>query len=46
MTLKQFMIFAAVARHRNVTRASQELHISQPSVSQHLKLSCWRRVTK
>jgi LysR family transcriptional regulator, transcriptional activator of the cysJI operon len=38
MTLKQFMIFAAVARHRNVTRASQELHISQPSVSQHLKL--------
>jgi DNA-binding transcriptional LysR family regulator len=38
MTLKQFMIFAAVARHLNVTRASQELHISQPSVSQHLKL--------
>jgi len=38
MTLKQFMIFAAVARHLSVTRASQELHISQPSVSQHLKL--------
>jgi DNA-binding transcriptional LysR family regulator len=38
MTLKQIMIFAAVARHLNVTRASQELHISQPSVSQHLKL--------
>jgi len=38
MTLKQFMIFAAVARHLNVTRASQELHVSQPSVSQHLKL--------
>jgi DNA-binding transcriptional LysR family regulator len=38
MTLKQLMIFAAVARHLNVTRASQELHVSQPSVSQHLKL--------
>jgi DNA-binding transcriptional LysR family regulator len=38
MTFKQFVIFAAVARHHNITRASQELHISQPSVSQHLKL--------
>src|SRR5215467_4277126 len=38
MTIKQFIIFAAVARHLNITRASQELHISQPSVSQHLKL--------
>jgi DNA-binding transcriptional LysR family regulator len=35
---KQFTIFAAVARHRNVTRASEELHISQPGVSQQLKL--------
>ena len=38
MTIKQFIIFATVARHLNITRASQELHISQPSVSQHLKL--------
>jgi DNA-binding transcriptional LysR family regulator len=38
MTIKQLMIFATVARHLNITRASQELHISQPSVSQHLKL--------
>src|SRR5262244_4631744 len=38
MTIKQFIIFSAVARHLNITRASQELHISQPSVSQHLKL--------
>src|SRR4029077_13503844 len=38
MTIKQFMIFATVSRHLNITRASQELHISQPSVSQHLKL--------
>ena len=35
---KQFTIFAAVARHRNVTRASKELRISQPGVSQQLKL--------
>jgi DNA-binding transcriptional LysR family regulator len=35
---KQFMIFAAVAKHRNVTRASEELRISQPGVSQQLKL--------
>ena len=38
MVFKQFMIFAAVARHRNLTRASQELRISQPGVSQQLKL--------
>jgi DNA-binding transcriptional LysR family regulator len=38
VSFKQFMIFAAVARHRNVTRASKELHLSQPGVSQQLKL--------
>ena len=38
VVFKQLMIFAAVAKHRNVTRASQELHISQPGVSQQLKL--------
>ena len=38
MTIKQFEIFAAVARHRNVTRASEELRLSQPGVSQQLKL--------
>jgi len=38
LTIKQFEIFAVVARHRNVTRASEELHLSQPGVSQQLKL--------
>ena len=32
------MIFVAVAKHLSVTRAAEELHISQPSVSQQLKL--------
>ncbi len=38
MTLHQLKIFESVARHLNVTRASQELHMSQPGVSQQLKL--------
>ena len=38
MTLHQLMIFVAVAKHLNVTRAAEGLHISQPSVSQQLKL--------
>ncbi len=38
MTLHQLKIFQSVARHLNITRASQELHMSQPGVSQQLKL--------
>ena len=38
MTLYQLRIFQAVARHLNITQASQELHASQPAVSQQLKL--------
>ena len=38
MTLHQLRIFEAVARHLNITRASQELHMSQPAVLQQLKL--------
>lgn len=38
MTLDHLRVFAAVARHRNVTRASKELHISQPAVTKHLRL--------
>ena len=38
MTLHQLRIFECVVRHMNITRASQTLHISQPSVSQQLKL--------
>ncbi len=37
MTLHQLRIFAAVAKHLNITKASEELHITQPSVSQQLK---------
>ena len=38
MTLDRFMVFAAVAKHQNVTRASEQLHISQPAVTKQLKL--------
>jgi DNA-binding transcriptional LysR family regulator len=38
MTLHQLRIFESVARHLNVTRASRELHMSQPAVSQLVKL--------
>jgi len=38
MTLHQLRIFECVVRHLNVTKASAELHLSQPSVSQQLKL--------
>jgi LysR family transcriptional regulator, low CO2-responsive transcriptional regulator len=38
MTLHQLRIFESVARHLNVTRASRELHMSQPAVSQQVKL--------
>jgi DNA-binding transcriptional LysR family regulator len=38
MTLHQLRIFSSIAKNLNVTRASTELHISQPSVSQQVKL--------
>jgi LysR family transcriptional regulator, low CO2-responsive transcriptional regulator len=38
MTLHQLRILESVARHLSVTRASQELHMSQPAVSQQLRL--------
>jgi DNA-binding transcriptional LysR family regulator len=38
MTLNQFAIFAAIAKHHNVTRASAELRVSQPWVSQQLHM--------
>lgn len=38
ITLDHFLVFATVAKHRNVSRASQELHISQPAVTTQLKL--------
>src|SRR6266481_4446692 len=37
MTFTQFAAFAAVAKHLNVTKAANMLHVSQPSLSKHLK---------
>jgi DNA-binding transcriptional LysR family regulator len=38
VTLKQMRVFAAVARHRSFTRAARELHLTQPAISQQVKL--------
>jgi DNA-binding transcriptional LysR family regulator len=38
LTLHQLEIFSSIAKFLNVTKASAELHISQPSVSQQVKL--------
>jgi DNA-binding transcriptional LysR family regulator len=38
MTLHQLRIFSAAAKHLSVTKAGWEVHISQPSTSQQLKL--------
>ena len=38
MTLHQLKIFQSVGTLLNITKASEILHISQPSVSQQLKL--------
>ncbi len=37
MTLHQLKIFVTVARHASITKASQELRISEPSVHQQVK---------
>ena len=37
MLLEQFRIFAVIAEHLNITRASRELHLSQPAVSKNLR---------
>ncbi len=37
ITLRQFRIFEAVARHLSFTRASEELHLTQPAVSMQIK---------
>jgi DNA-binding transcriptional LysR family regulator len=38
MTLHQMRIFVTVARYLNMTKASQELHLSQPALSRQLKV--------
>jgi DNA-binding transcriptional LysR family regulator len=37
LTLRQLKIFQAVARHLSFTRASEELHLTQPAVSMQIK---------
>lgn len=37
ITFRQLKIFAAVARHLSFTRASEELHLTQPAVSMQIK---------
>ena len=38
MTLGQFKSFAAVAKHSSLTKASAELRVTQPSISQQLRV--------
>jgi DNA-binding transcriptional LysR family regulator len=37
LTLRQLQVFDAVARHRNFTRAAEELFMTQPAVSGHVR---------
>jgi len=37
LTLRQLQVFDAVARHLNYTRAAEELHMTQPAVSGHIR---------
>ncbi|HUW28192.1 MAG TPA: LysR family transcriptional regulator [Sulfuriferula sp.] len=37
LTLRQFKVFEAVARHLSFSRAAAELHLSQPAVSMQIK---------
>ncbi len=38
VTLRQMRVFAAVARNLSFTRAARELHLTQPAVSQQIRL--------
>ncbi len=37
MTLHQLSVWVVVAKHQNVSKTADELHIRQPSVSQQIK---------
>ena len=37
VTLRQLRIFEAVARHASISRAAEELHLTQPAVSMQMK---------
>jgi DNA-binding transcriptional LysR family regulator len=38
MSLYRLEVFVCLAKHLHITRAADELNISQPSVSRHLRL--------
>lgn len=38
VTFRQMRVFAAVARYRSFTKAARELHLTQPAISQQVKL--------
>jgi len=38
VTLRQMRVFVSVARHLSFTRAARELHLTQPAVSQQVRL--------
>jgi LysR family transcriptional regulator, low CO2-responsive transcriptional regulator len=38
VTLRHMRVFASVARHLSFTRAARELHLTQPAVSQQIRL--------
>lgn len=38
MDIHRFKIFASVFRHKNFSKASEELNLTQPTVSNHIKL--------
>jgi DNA-binding transcriptional LysR family regulator len=38
MTMRQMRVFAAVARNLSFTKAARELHLTQPAISQQVKL--------
>ena len=35
--LELYRVFYTVAKHKHMTKASEELHISQPAVTNHIK---------
>jgi len=37
LTIRQLKIFESVARHLSITRAAEEMHLSQPAVSMQMK---------
>ena len=38
MDTRLLKYFESIARHKNITKAAQELHISQPSLSKQIKV--------